>query len=75
MNRGRRSEPRIVDPATHPRRTVCLRVAAEYLEIDERTLQTRIDDGKLKAFRDGRVCRIEVVELVAYLRSNMEAET
>lgn len=66
MTRGRRSEPRIVDPETHPRRTVCLRVAAEYLEIDERTLKASIDDGGLEAFRLGKVYRIELAELVAY---------
>lgn len=64
--RHRRAEPRIVDPATHPRRSVCLRVAAEFLEIDERTLRARIEDGKLDAFRDGKVYRIALPDLVAY---------
>lgn len=39
MRPGRRAEPRIVDPATHPRRYVSLVVAAEYLEVDRKTLE------------------------------------
>jgi excisionase family DNA binding protein len=72
VRRGRRAEPRLTDPSTHPRRTVCLRVAAEYLEMDERTVQARIQDGKLQAFRDGKVCRIDVDSLVAYRDANRE---
>ena len=62
----RRAEPRLVDPATHPRRTVCLRVAAEYLGIDERTVRARLDEGELYGFKSGKAYRIEVDELVAY---------
>jgi hypothetical protein len=68
MKRGRRAETRLTDPATHPRRTVCLRVAADYLEMDERTLKNRIDVGELDAYRDGKVYRIAVATLVAYRR-------
>jgi excisionase family DNA binding protein len=66
MKRGRRAETRLTDPATHPRRTVCLRVAAEYLEMDERTLKARIDEGVLSGFRSGKVYRIDVTEVVRY---------
>ena len=34
MKSGRRKEPFIENPATHPRRQVCLRVAARFLGID-----------------------------------------
>jgi excisionase family DNA binding protein len=47
---------------------VCLRVAADYLEMDERTLKNRIDGGELDAYRDGKVYRIAVATLVAYRR-------
>lgn len=63
---GRRPEPRIVDPATHPRDSVCLSVAADYLGLDHRTVLARIEDRKLKAVRDGKVYRIAVSDLVSY---------
>jgi excisionase family DNA binding protein len=66
VKRGRQREPRLTDPANHPRRTVCLRVAAEYLEIDERTVRARLDEGELFGFKSGKAYRIEVSELVAY---------
>jgi hypothetical protein len=40
--------------------------------MDERTVQARIQDGKLQAFRDGKVCRIDVDSLVAYRDANRE---
>jgi hypothetical protein len=62
----RRPEPRIVDPITHPRKTVGLRVAAEYLDMDERTLCARIERGLLPAVHDGRVWSIKLSDVVHY---------
>jgi len=45
---------------------VGLRVAAEYLGIDERTVRARIDTGELAAWRDGKVYRIEMASLVKF---------
>lgn len=66
MAKPKRAEPRISDPTTHPRRNVCLRVAAEFLDIDERTLKGYIISGDLESFRVGRVYRIPVYALVAF---------
>lgn len=66
MRHGRRPEPSIEDLATHPRRTVCLRVAAEYLELDERAVRARIEDGRLAAVHDGNVYRISLKALARY---------
>ncbi len=66
MKSNRRPEPRIQDPATHPRRSVCLRVAADFLQINERTLRARIEAGVIEARRDGKVYRISVDALVRY---------
>lgn len=62
----RRREPNIVDITTDPRESVCLRVAAEYLELDERTVRSRIDSGKLPALQDGKVYRIRLDALRDY---------
>ncbi len=64
--RGRRPEPRIEDIDTHPRAQVGLAVAAAFLGIDERTVRARIDDGRIKGFRDGKVYRIPLGELQRY---------
>lgn len=64
--KSRSPEPRIVDPATHPKSSVCLSVAAEFLELDERTVRARIESGELKALRDGKVYRIALSDLMAY---------
>lgn len=66
MKSGRRKEPWIQNPATHPRRRVCLRVAAHFLDVDERTLRSRVESGAIEAQRDGKVYRISVDELVRY---------
>lgn len=63
----RRAEPPIVDPATHPRQSVCLRVAADFLGLDERTVRARIEEGYLHADRDGKVYRIAVTALQDYV--------
>lgn len=63
---GRPREPRIVDPRTHPRTHVGLRVAGAYLGLNERTVRARIDNGELPAIVDGRVYKIAVADLVLY---------
>lgn len=73
MRSGRRPEPRIVDPATHPTPDVCLRVAAAFLRCDTRTLRRRILDGHLTAYRDGAVYRISVRALAEYKTYHTEA--
>lgn len=62
----RRVEPRIVDPATHPKRYVSPRVAAIYLEVDEKTLRKYLRSGLLAFSQFGDRRRIEVTELVAF---------
>lgn len=74
-NSGRRKEPRIVTLATHPRRAVCLRVAAEYLDINERTLRARIELGRLRVVRDGKSYRIPLESIAAYERARSEEAT
>ena len=69
---GRRREPAISNPASHPRREVILRVAAEYLGLSARTLRARIEAGQLPARRDGRVYRISLDALIAYRLAHME---
>jgi excisionase family DNA binding protein len=66
---SRRAEPRIVDPVTHPRRSVGLGVAAAFLEVSPRTVKARIDAGKLCAYRDGRIYRIALSDLLRYKRA------
>jgi excisionase family DNA binding protein len=63
---GRQLEPRIVDPATHKRQVVGLRVAADFLGLNERTVRARIEEGKLKAVHDGNVYLITLPDLMAY---------
>ena len=64
---GRTREPRILDPATHPREYVCLIVAAEFLELDLRTLRKRIQLGKFPVeWQDEKVYKIRLADLVAY---------
>jgi len=64
--RRRAREPRITDPATHPRRYVSLVVAAAYLEVDRKTLNKYLDAGLLAYRQDGGRRKIAVAELVAY---------
>jgi hypothetical protein len=66
----RRSEPRIVDPATHPKRSVSLRVAAVYLEVDEKTLRKWLLNGLLSYRKVGRVWKIAVSEIIAFEARN-----
>lgn len=63
---SRTPEPRLVDPATHPRRSVGLKVGADFLGMGERTLRRRIEEGLIPAYRDGKLYRIKVRELVRY---------
>lgn len=71
--KNNRKPPRIVDPATHPQSSVCLLVAAEFLGIDARTLRTRIDLGKIPAYRDEKVYRINLSDLIAYQQERQKA--
>jgi hypothetical protein len=73
VRKPRQREPRIVDPRTHPKSSVCLAVAAEFLGIDTRTLKTRIDLGKLPAWRDEKVYRINIDDLIAYDQERRKA--
>jgi hypothetical protein len=66
MSRRRSAEPRIVDPATHPKRWVSLAVAADYLEVDRKTLNIYLLDQKLAYARFGRRRKIAVTELIAF---------
>lgn len=69
---GRQRHTLIRDPATHPHREVILRVAAEFLGLDPRTLRARIEAGQLTARRSGKVYRIAVAALVAYRAAHIE---
>lgn len=66
MSGGRKREQRIVDPLTHPRSSVCLTVAAEFLGIDKRTLRQRIDLEQFPAWRDKKTYRINLTDLIAF---------
>lgn len=68
---GRLPDPRIVSLSTHPKRFVCLVVAAEYLEIDPRTLNEWIDEGRLMATPFGRRRKIAISELQAFEQRRM----
>lgn len=72
MAQRRRPEAWIVDPATHPRRYVSLRVAARYLELERRTLNKILECGLLTAVRFGERRKIAVEELTAYERREAE---
>jgi hypothetical protein len=61
-----RAEPWIVDPATHPRRYVSLRVAAHYLEVDRRTLNKYLAEGLVEATAFGERRKVAVTELTAF---------
>lgn len=71
---GRRPS-RIVDPATHQPREVCLTVAAEFLGCSPRTLKQRIKDGRITAVHHENVYKISVSRLVAYKRYHTEEGT
>lgn len=64
----RRAEPRIIDPATHPRRYASIRVAAVYLEVDEKTLRKFMDTGLLAFMQFGERRKIAISELVDFER-------
>jgi len=65
---SRHREPPLVDPATDPRRSVGLKVAATFLGVHQLTLRARIEAKLLPAWRDGKVYRIRVADLVRYKR-------
>lgn len=67
VRRGRRkAQSPIVDASTDPRHAVCLSVAAEYLEMNERTLRARIDAGLVHAHIDGKIYRVLMSSIRAY---------
>lgn len=66
--RARGPEPRIVDPSTHVRRYVSVRVAADYLEIDRKTMAKYLDGRLLTFVQFGRRRKIAVEELVDFER-------
>lgn len=65
---SRRAEPRIDDPATHPRRYVSLVVAAEYLEINRKTLNAFMAEGLIAYEQRGARRKIAVQELIDFER-------
>jgi excisionase family DNA binding protein len=73
LRRRRRADPRIENIDTHPRSSVCLAVAAEFLGLDERTVRARIEDGRLPAWRDGKVYRIDLADLAEYDQERRQA--
>lgn len=62
----RRPQPSIVDLESDPRLWFGLRVVADYLMLNERTVRARIEDGRLEAEIDGRVYRISKASLLLY---------
>lgn len=64
--RKSRAHASIVDLASDPREWFGLRVVADYLLLNERTVRARIEEGLLEAEIDGRVYRISKVSLMAY---------
>jgi excisionase family DNA binding protein len=63
MKTGRQKQPRIDNIDNYPKRWVHLVVAAEYLEIDVRTLGEWIDDGRIVATPYGKFRRIHIDQL------------
>lgn len=67
---GRRREEPLLDPLTDRRRTVSVRLAAAYLELDVPELRKLMRAGKIAYLRlSARRTRIEVQELVDYWES------
>ncbi len=64
--RRRRPQPSIVDLESDPRTWFGLRVVADFLMLNERTVRARIEEGRLDAEIDGRVYRISKASLQAY---------
>ena len=57
---------RIADLSTDPRDDYTLSVAADYLRMHPRTLQRRIEEGRIAGLRDGRCWRVRKAALLAY---------
>lgn len=64
--RPRRPEPRITDLATHPQAWVNLRVAADFLEMDYRSVVAYLEEQHLQAAWKGRRRRIHLAELARF---------
>jgi hypothetical protein len=74
--RRRTREPRITNPDAHPRKFVSLAVAADFLEVDRKTLNTWLSNQDLSFTWFGRRRKIAVLELAAYLeRHTVPRET
>ena len=65
--RKRRPQPRIVDLATEPRPFVNLRVAADALGMCTPAVLARIERGDIAASCDGKIWRVSVASLRAYV--------
>lgn len=64
---ARRREQPLIDPATDRRRTVSVRLAADYLEIDVPKLRKLMRAGQIAYVRlSARDTRIEVTELIDF---------
>ncbi len=64
---SRPKEQRITDLDTHPNAVIGLRVVAEFLRIDLRTLDAMIDEGKLSTVPMHKERKIAKWELQRYL--------
>lgn len=70
----RRQQP-LIDPSTDRRQTVNLKIAAQFLDMDPRTVRSRVDEGALEGWRDGKVYRVRVASIRAYHARRMECPT
>ena len=61
------------DLVTDPRRAVGLATAAAFLGMCKSTVRSRIEDGRLPAWKDGKIYRIRIVALVKYRRDVAES--
>lgn len=63
--RRRWVQPPITNIETDTREAVCLRVAADFLGLDARSVKARLEDGRLAGWCDGR-WRVSVASLRRY---------
>jgi hypothetical protein len=63
---GRKKAQLITDIGSEPREFVGLHVAAVFLGLSDEATRRRLDDGRLRGFRDGRVWWISVEGLRDY---------
>lgn len=72
---SRHREAPLVDPLHDPRKAVGLKVAAKFLGMHEQSLRRRIEEGLLPVYRDGKVYKIRIANLVRYQRDPPTLET